>query len=369
MTLAETQQTVKKLILVAIIMTFLYYSGKFALTMGKKAFLAFFPPEPEPAAQIFGKLPKLSFQKIEIQGNPQYVLDTASGRLPDLPDRSYVYKINQPKPNLLSEQKIKKIAQDLGFSGDFTKLSPSQLKWVDGTTNRIFDANVVTQNFSLEIDNNRLSSVAANLPTITASDSKESVTNFLKSKSLIDQTDKDYAEFITVPTQVTLGQIKEAKLTPNQAKLMFVGMKRSVDIVNKFPILGTNPKMPYVNFLVTNDRDKYKYPQIHFVYWSINYDQKSDYNLSPIKSVWDAVKNNQGVVTYLKPKDTDFYAQSVPTSINTIEIRNIYLAYYEPKELETYLQPIYVFEGQYKSAAEIGDIVIYYPAVRGDLVN
>ena len=68
-------------------------------------------------------------------------------------------------------------------------------------------------------------------------------------------------------------------------------------------------------------------------------------------------------------KDGNPFVPYVPIRIDKILVNNIYLAYYDTPKLEKYLQPIYVFEGNYTTVGGgAGQITLYYPAISGDYI-
>jgi hypothetical protein len=383
MNLADTQIAVKKLLIGIAVLTVVYYSGKFLLIQGVGIYRKLFPVEvPIPEAK-WGKLPTLKMPSVTIEGSPQYILDTVNGNLPTFQDRIKVFPIIEPSTTLLSEQGIQKLAGDLGFVGSYTKVSTSGRRWVDGTNQRTFDANTITKNFTLETTLSKLASISSSTASITDSDATGMVSTFIKSKTLMNSTDIDNLYTSTLSVQIILGNLREIKPVPTPPKIIKVDVYRNLlyspATTNRkatiYKIIGPNPKDSLINFYVTNNSNIFKFPTINFTYWEVNYKDGSEYYLSNISTVWQAIQQNQGIIAYARTKSGDFFVSQNNIAIGKVEIRDIYLAYYEPKELSKYLQPIYVFEGQFETKAQLGklseqgEIVIYFPAVRGDFVN
>jgi len=383
MNLADTQIAVKKLLIGIAVLTVVYYSGKFLLIQGVGIYRKLFPVEvPIPEAK-WGKLPTLKMTSVTIDGSPQYTLDTVSGNLPAFTDRIKVFPIIEPSTTLLSEQGIQKLAGDLGFTGSYTKVSTSGRRWVDGTNERTFDADTITKNFTLETPSSKIASISSSTASITDSDAINLVSTFIKSKTLMNSTDIDNLYTHTLLVQIILGNLREIKPVPAPPKIIKVDVYRNLVYkpaaanrkATTYKILGPNPKDSLINFYVTNNNNIFKFPIINFTYWDVNYNDGSEYYLSNITTVWQAIQQNQGIIAYAKTKSGDFFIPQNNIAIGKIEIRDIYLAYYEPKELAKFLQPIYVFEGQFETKAQLGklseqgEIIIYFPAVRGDFVN
>lgn len=380
MNLAQTQFQIKKFIIVLGILIIVYYTGQYLLTEGIRFYHSFFPPELPPPAAQYGILPQLRMTQIEMTSNPEYVLDTSDGRLPVFPDRAKVYRLAERQPNLLSEQQVKDLAENLEFTGTFSRITASEFRWVDGRNNRVFQGDAVTKNFFLETPATRLGTLVTEVPSITEADSISQVTGFLRSRGLFSQTDLENLVFNAIPTQVAFGQIRQDRQTTGAPRLMRINVHREIVNVDprnnetKHRILGPNPRDSLVNFTVANHRDVFRFPIINFTYWEVDYEESSEYYIANINEVWNAVTQNRGIVSYLNTESGDFYNPITTPSISRIEIRNIEIAYYESGEYTQFLQPIYVFEGQIVTQStpgnpsESGEIVIYFPAVRGDFV-
>lgn len=385
MNLAETQDKVRKFLVVIIVVTFAYYTSKFIFFQSVDFYKKLNPPKPPEPKVAFGILPKLKMREIRVNGNPTYKLDTIDGSLPSFPDREDVYEIIKPQTNLLSEQQIKQLAAELGFTENYVPLSKSEFRWIDGINNRTLTAHAVKKTFSLDTPISKISTIIFQTPQITSEDAINEVSGFIRSKSLVNTIDIENLKFDTVSAQISLGVIKETNELNPITKLVKVNVHRTISKTSgkkpvNYVVYGPNPKDSKINFFVTNQAGVFKFPKINFVYWDTDYTLKSDYYLSSVSSVWEAIKQGKGIVSYAKGVDDNYFELPNFISANTIEIRDISIAYYEeqnlPEESSTrvFLQPIYVFEGIYTYSDKLtgqtkkGDIIIYYPAIRGDLV-
>lgn len=366
-------------------MVVLYYLGRFLIFFGVTIYNAINPKEiPAPAA-IFGPLPILKMPTYTIKGNAEYVLETDSGALPTFPDRLNVYKFEKPKPNLLAESNMKTLATNLNFSGGFTKKDISIFQWIDGTAGRNMNGDVITQQFTVKTKLDKLGAVLTSASTITEDDATTTVGQFIKSQLLLPNVKEESIRYETIPTIVNLAKYQDTSKYPKQAKVIkvnvFESLKQRTPLLPEteaeieYKILGPNPKNSIVSFWVTNASKPYQIAEIDYTNWTIT-EEKSDYGLSNINNVWDTIKQGKGVIAYLKLNDDDYYTSyNTPIDITEIRIRNVYIAYYEPKEFTPYAQPIYVFEGAFKtkndasSLSKKGDIVIYYPAIQANYIE
>ncbi len=387
MTLAETQFNLRKWIFFAVLFTIVYYVGQFVVSGGYKIYLAFFPPKQPEAEAKFGQLPRLKMYPLKIEGNPQYSLEIAQNEMPTFPDRVNVYKFQELQAKFGAEDKVKRLANDFGFVTQFTKPSTSEYRWTDTNTGRTFTADSLTENFTLDIKFDNLLTISNNNPTILVTDATQKVEQFVKSKSLLQPEDFSTIRTSAIPTNLSPGQLRESKIYKDRAQLIKINIYRSIKETKAipgqkepqtidYPILGPNPKDSLIYFFAAGATKPLDIPIAKFVYWKVDQNEKSEYFVSSLSSVWDTVKQGNGIITYLKLNDMDYYDSPRVLNVNRIEIRKIYMAYYENKEYAPYLQPIYVFEGSFTTnttstdpISKSGDIIIYYPAVRGDYVS
>ena len=382
MNLAETQVASKKLILLAVAVTILYYLAVSGYKVGLNLWHVISPPAPIPAEAKFGPLPKMKMTSIPVQDKAEFVIDTQDGKLPAFSDRIKVYPIVQPKPNLLAEQKMKNLASTLGFSSNFIKTTASDFQWIDGITSRKMNANVATTAFDVTTDINKLGSVLSNLSTITPEDATGMVSQFLLSNSFVNSEEQAHLTFTTMSSEINLGKLRDIKVATVPPKIMKVDVLKNIVetgtddkgkpfTIATYKILNQNLSKPKISFLVTNDPSTYQFPSINFSTWDVELSKGSEYFISPIANVWETVKAGNGIVAQVKVDGQNYYEDAKNVPLGKVFIRNVYLAYYEPNELAGYLQPVYVFEGVFENAntKSKGEVTILYPAVRGDFVN
>jgi len=382
MNLTETQITVKRGLFVVLLMTFIYYSGKFLLFTGISVYKQLFPKDLPPPTASFGKLPSLKMPTYKILGKPTYTLDTETGSLPNFSDRINVYKLVKPTPNLLAESKVKDLATSLGFNSGFTKKNISEFRWIDGNAERTMDADVITKNFIVKTKMSKLGSILSTTNTITEKDATDIALGFIRANALLQQDELSSVRVTTIPTIVNLSKYQDMNRFLRQAKIIKVNVYRSITQPipftkekSTYEVLGPNPKNSLISFYISNHKDIFKYPEINFTHWSIDFKNKSTYPISDIGAVWNTIQQGQGIVAYTKLSESGYYANYEPITFDEIRIKKVYIAYYEPYNYTPYLQPIYVFEGTFKTIRETGtlakkgDIIIYYPAIAGDFVK
>lgn len=134
--------------------------------------------------------------------------------------------------------------------------------------------------------------------------------------------------------------------------------------IDNFPILGNSQEASLAKVTMTNSSlvtaAKVKYP------YSLS--QKEPYKLKTGGEAIKELEANQGKIVSATTFDEFGKAGELynflPTNISQVIIKNIYIAYFLPDKTDSTLQPIYVFEGEFKSTKnESGAIRILVPAI------
>ena len=89
--------------------------------------------------------------------------------------------------------------------------------------------------------------------------------------------------------------------------------------------------------------------QFTYTYWPIDYQTTATYSLKTSQQAWQELQAGGG------------YLLSIPKTL-VVTVRNVYLAYYDSISPQTYLQPIFVFEGD-------DGFVAYVPALNPEYVE
>ena len=376
MTLAETQNTIQRCIVIAIVSTIFFYIAKFGLGVVTDIYDRINPPKkPDPVAS-FGMLPQLKMTTKTIKGGPKYTLETTNKTLPKFNDRANVYKFIEAKSAFSSEDQINNLTKKLGFTGDPIKPNPAERIWNDGSGRRTFQSNVVNKNFTMTTNIGKISTIIGLTSPVTTNDAKSAVSNFIKSNGIMDTADQENMQFDFVLTDVRVNKFVEDKISNGKARIVKVNVHRYVkEGTNSYKIYANNAKDSLVSAYATNAKSPENFVQLNVTYWPVDYTAKSEYYLSPISQVWEAIVQGKGIIADVKAKQDDYYDFTTIYEIQSIDILTVKLGYYESKEFIPYLQPIYVFEGVFKTKplqgqlSKEGQITLYFPAVRGDFVK
>jgi hypothetical protein len=154
-----------------------------------------------------------------------------------------------------------------------------------------------------------------------------------------------------------------------EAEIGYVNFFRSI---GDYPIYGPEYNKGLIRMYVAN-KDSNKilaHPLIEYKVREIDTDSKATYPIISVATAWSQVSQHNGIISYVKPNLRSPFEEYSPVQIAEILINEITLAYYDDTEEQPYLQPIYLFEGNYLGPKnEKGSIAIYYPAISGEWIK
>lgn len=371
MTLTEASKNFKRGVKFVALFVVLYYVVVFFVFPKSSNLIKSLIPDRNPPNPVFGKLNALKFQQITLNDpQPKYVLNTKNGRLPrNLPDRMKVYKFSPPQFSYLAKRNALDEASVLGFSENelTTSLEENVYKWKSLQTGGTLVIDTKSRVLTLETE---LYGKADDFKIGTINE--QQATNF--TNTLMKRLDRNSSLYPKGEKKVYLGRYQGNTLVEtlnnSEAQLARVDWFRSI---NDFPILGPDPKKGLISMVIRNPTrslSAFNYPKIEAYYWEIQEETDASYPIISVSSAWESVKNERGIISSVSPKGWNPFGDQNPIRIDSFLIDNIFLAYYETPEFQTYLQPIYVFEGKYTSrGTEGGDVTIYFPAISGDFVK
>lgn len=374
MKLTQVAKLAQRAVKLLLLLMFIYYlSVVFLIPTGKKIYLKMFPPKDLPNP-IYGQLDPLVFEpKSIITSEPEYVLNTTNAKLPmDIPNRIVIYKFKPTSVSYGDGRSAQKDAEYLGYTDDelITDLKGDTYKWRDSTTGGSLEIQIHDKNLLLEIPlNTKLSQLTAGYST--RSEPIADATSLLKAINRLQDT-----YYIRGTQKVLFGKILNKEIidiaNPREGYLARVDFFRSIKIPNwtkDIPIVGPEARKGLLHIYLTKGSiaaGRTTIPlKIQAHYWEIDAsDYSATYPIIPVDTAWTEVSNNKGIISYIKPKGANSFQEPKSTRVDKILINNIYLAFYETSTWQPYLQPIYVFEGNFTSQGqEDGEIVVYYPAI------
>ncbi len=279
--------------------------------------------EEEKADTKFNLLPKPNFN-ISLVPSSKYTYEllTTTGKLPeDLPKIFKVYFISKLGTSLLASNRAKKLAFSLNFNNGPEILSSTLYNFTDDSGGNI-NIDLDTGNFEYK----RNIATESGLLNNTLTDKQKLIQDFksfLNSKDLLKeqissgQTQVVYPENSSNKAIISLWQ---DNITEGEAEIKIV--------TNNFTegLIKTE-----VSNLVSEDNNRY--PYLKYIYWPIDLTNFATYPLKDINVAFDELKTGKASVVK-------------ESSISTVGLTNIHLAYLLTEEYTPYLQPVFVFEGE-----------------------
>ncbi|MBL7078422.1 hypothetical protein ISS42_02080 [Candidatus Shapirobacteria bacterium] len=314
-----------------------------SLTGMFKAYYRARHPLPPPAPTVaFGQLPKLEFGESRPKPQKELVLETISGDLPKLPDQIKAYFIPALVSRFLALEKTNQIAQNLGFAPSPEKVSNDLYRYKNEKVNTTLTINPLTKTFLYSYPYLKDQTLAT-LPLPLRETLVKSAFSFLEE---LEQEIPDLGE---ENARVTLWQIKEEKTIPavsiSEAHLAQIDFFRR-PIEGQYPILPQTLDRANVSLVLSGDSGKRKIVEARYTYFFVDLEKAATYPLKPLTQAWEEVKEgNYHLVKFNSGVEE-----------KTIPIRKVYLAYFDPHYPTNFLQPIFVFEGDYGFTAFVSAI-------------
>ena len=323
---------------------------------------------------VYGKIdaPEFQYKKLT-NADSQYILNTKNGRLPtDFPSMLPVFRLRQPLFSYEAGKNAQKTGGILGYYDDtFRSLTNDQVyTWEDSTFNSRLDINTKTReiNLNLPLFGKGDYYTAGKLTSTVATE---------QARNMLTAAGRFSDMYYSGIAKTYMGKFVGGEIRPvdfdYETQIVRVDFYRNFAT---FPIMGPDPYKGLLHVWVGIPNDpKYKqlvFPKVEVYQWELvdkEKDQDATYPIIPVSLAWEEVAQNRGVLSGILPKDGNPFESYVPIRVDKILINKIYLAYYDSPKLQKYLQPIYVFEGNYTTVgSSAGQITLYYPAISGDYV-
>lgn len=373
MRLIEVSNYTKKIINISIALIVLYYASIFVfIPVGISIRNRLFPPEDLPNP-IYGQLDQLQFVRKPILGNnPTYTLNTTTGQLPGkLPANARVYKINPVPFSYDAGRKAQRYAEALGFTDEdrISDLRSDTYKWRNRESQGLLE---IPLNKNKIILNTFLTnrSTIFNQTGLSEGDAINTAKNLARNLDMFNDS-----LYVNGEQTVYLGKFQSIQVIratgTNDATLARVDFFRKI---NNIPVFGPDPKKGLISITLRKPQQTqqfYNYPIVEAYYNEINLaDNKGTYPMIPVSAAWQQVAQGNGVITNITSKTSNPFEEYKPIRVDKILVNEVYLAYYEQPENGTYIQPIYVFDGNYTSAGgDSGTVSIYFPAISSEYIK
>jgi len=342
--LTQVAITARKAIRYTIYVIIFLMVGKVLLDATIGIYKKIFPPAPPPPTVKFGTLTKIPFPNTNPDVKLSYVLETPEGGYPKLSTQAKVYFMPKVNPTLLALDFAKEKARALRFTSEPQQMSDTVYRFTNPEVPSTFEINIVTGVFSISYD-----LIADRTPlSVKPPASEIAAAQFRSALSAANILPED----LTGPTsndffKLSDGTLKSA-LSLSEADVTKVNLYRKS--YDELPALTADPNEANVWAIISGSTDRGK--QIvasEYHYFPVDESQFSTYPIKTPEAAFGELSAGQAFITNLGLAKTG----------DTLKIRRIYLAYFDPEAPTDFFQPIFVFEGDNGFAA-------YVPAVTAD---
>lgn len=331
--LTETAHYTRRAITLLIVAFIGYFVLRASFNGAKAVWQKLRPPPPPPPTVAFGKLHQIEFSARENPPELSFRLETIEGGLPSLPTVGKVYFMPKKEPGFLDSERAIQKASLMGFSGQPEKVSEVFYRWQNNTEPITkLEMNINNENFYFYYPYKENPSLAnqKNLPA--ADQAVEEAKNFLQSKGYLS------ADLANGPAETSYLRFVPPDLFPavSFSEANFIRVNLFWANLDEMRILTPNPKDSLVSFLLSGSRDaKQRIVEIKFTNFPIDQENLATYPLKSAETAWQELQSGQGYIANLGNNQE-----------GKIIIRKVSLAYYDSgEETQTFLQPIYFFEG------------------------
>lgn len=319
--------------------------GKILLDLSISVYKRIFPSPPPPPTVKFGTLSVIPFPKNGITAKLSYILETPEGGLPTtIPTQAKVFFMPKTNANLLALDVAKEKARAMGFTNDPEQLSDTLYKFTHQNFPTSLTMNIITGTFSISYDlasDRTPLDLKPHVAEVAASEFRST----LSAGSILP---KD----LDGPTTHSFFKLSDGKLVPalslSESDVVKVNLFRKK--YDELPSMTGDPNEGNVWAIMSGSQTReQKIIASEYHYYSVDESQFSTYPIKTPTQAYEELANGSAFIADLGlNKDGD-----------SVKIRRIYLAYFDPEEPTDFYQPIYVFEGD-------NGFVAYTPAVTVD---
>jgi hypothetical protein len=336
--------TSRKAIRFGIYFIMLMIFGRVFLNQGIKIYNKMFPAPPAAPTVKYGKLTKIPFPETGTSVKLTYTLETAEGGLPtNISTQAKVYFMPKASANLLSLDTAKGKAAAFGFGSELQRVTDTIYTFKNPRFPATLQINIISNTFSISYDLTADASPISLKPPV-AEVATSRFKSFLSSAGALpsDLTGPVTHDFL----KISNGQLVSA-LSLSEANFVKINLfRRNYD---DLPMMTGNPNQANVWAIISGGNQAQQIIASEYHYHAVDESQFSTY---PVKTPQDAFAELQNGQAFIAN-------QGVNKEGENLKIRHIYLAYFDPDAESTYLQPIYVFEGD-------NGFMAYTPAVAAD---
>lgn len=296
-------------------------------------YISLYPPKAPPPNNAFNKLPVIKFPApiASPSGEFTYKLETIEGTVPSASESARVYFMPKKPANLLAITTTQDFASRLNFDATPIQETKNIYRFVDKDFPlRQLRYDIISDNFIIRYGFEQDKGLFVDKDLPFAETAKAKARGILQTYNL---SPKDIQEGQTrVLALKLIGNILTETTSVSQADAVRVDFYRKY--IDGLRIVTPNPNEGAISIIFSGSKiTKKQILQLAYTYWPVDYETYATYGLKPSLQAWQELQNGAG------------YIAQYPIKGNTAVIRKIYLGYFDSLEPQTYLQPVFIFEG------------------------
>lgn len=344
--LTEISVTTRKLAIWLGIGLIVYLVIKSLFSLGISYWKATHKPPPVLPNVLFGKLPTPVFPKgATSSAGFKFILENIEGQPPETTPSGKVYVMPKKTPTILSSQRAKAFAGKLGFVSEPEVLSATYYRFASSQDKLLtLEVDITTMNFKLRYNYTKNPQIFFQGTIKSKEQAIDEVKNYIGNNNLFDSvtaTGKVTTDILKF--DITTKAFLPASSLSNTDAIRVNFFRNDLDGLKILPP-GFNKSYNYVLYTASSS-NSWRFPEILYTYWPIDSANFATYPLRSATVAWQNLVDGQATIINLGK-----------SSLSTVIIRNIYLAYFDSEDPQIYLQPIFVFEGD-------NNFVAFLPAV------
>ncbi len=331
-TLTETAYYARRTVNWAILAVIAYILLRIFWSIFIAVFLLIFPPKAPPPNHLFGKLPALVFPAAATpSARLTFQLQTIEGTVPAASVSATVYFMPKTAPNLLGLNTAQSFASSFEFDPTPVQESKNIYRFNDPALPlRTLRYDIVSNNFIIRYAFEQDPSIFSEKNLPSQEDGTNEAVNLLRMHNIYPD---DIAGGTNEITALKLNGTQLVTTTSlSQADAERIDFFRKP--IGDTSVFTPDPNQAPISIIFSGSSDtKKQVIQLAYTFWPIDYETTATYGLKTSEQAWEELQNGGG------------YIARYPTSGNLAVVRNVYLGYYDSLDAQTYLQPIFVFDG------------------------
>lgn len=319
----------------------------FIIIFSQKRGVPLFPEEEPPTSPIFGELPTPEIPSILKEPVPDGRFENAipQADITVLPKTAPVYAYSAAE--LLNPEEIVKVAQQVGLPPLYERLPDGTLLWGD-------------ENYNLNYDHKKQMFILSSIGEIAGETVPSTDAAIDLVRSFLSQAGLNYLDL-----KISRDEVSSVYISPESVEKTphpeqgFNAVR--VPVVRDLPLkVVSKPSDDYlIEFFVGSGG---KIINAKFIYWQLDQSQKGTYKLKDFNTAWQGVLAGKAEFVDFGERSADIFFEDL--KVEKVKLLSVNLAFFESREREFFLQPVYVLKGQATlSDGRLTEVTLYLPAV------